>query len=303
MSTGDDLTLINTYLTYIAENKRFSAHSVAAYRRDLLRAREFFTGADRDSVRWTDIAPDQVRMFVMRQHQQGRNGRSIARALSALRGFYRYLMRMNLAQRNPATGISAPKAPRRLPEVLDVDRAAQLVDVHDTDWLSVRDRAMLELLYSSGLRLAELVSLNVAVLNKYEGTVRVLGKGQKERIVPVGQAAWVALDAWLAQRSLYVHDDESALFVTRNGTRLRARAVQLRVALWGRAQGMSVGVYPHMLRHSCASHVLESSGDLRAVQELLGHAHLTTTQIYTHLDYQHLANVYDQTHPRAKREK
>ncbi|MEK6749060.1 MAG: tyrosine recombinase XerC [Pseudomonadota bacterium] len=293
---------IAAYLAHIAQNKQFSPHTIEAYRRDLQRAQVFF-GISQTTLAWDDIAPDQVRVYVMRLSQQGRNGRSIARALSALRSFYRYLMRHGEAKRNPAVGVPAPKSPRRLPEVLDVDRAARLVGMAGDAWMTVRDRAILELLYSSGLRLAELVGMDVQALNRDEGTVRVLGKGRKERVVPVGRLAWEALDAWLSVRATHVPVTEGALFVTRQGGRLRARAIQLRVAHWGRTQGLSVGVYPHMLRHSCASHVLESSGDLRAVQELLGHAHLTTTQIYTHLDYQHLAKVYDLAHPRAKRGK
>jgi integrase/recombinase XerC len=234
-------------------------------------------------------------------HRRGLSGKSIQRALSALRSFYRYLLREKIVTCNPASGVSAPKSARRLPDTLNADQAARLVALEARDPLAVRDRAMLELLYSSGLRLSELVNLNIPELDLSAGSVRVTGKGRKVREVPVGAKARAALRDWLAVRTEFARTEEAAVFVARNGRRLGARAVQQRLRQWAKRQGLEVPVHPHMLRHSFASHVLESSGDLRAVQEMLGHANISTTQIYTHLDFQHLAGVYDKAHPRARR--
>ena len=250
---------------------------------------------------WERLTAAEVRGWVSALHQRGLSSKSIQRALSALRTFYRYLLREQTVTRNPASGVIAPRSTRRLPATLTADQAARLVALEARDPLAARDRALLELLYSSGLRLSELVNLNIPELDLSAGSVRVTGKGRKVRDVPVGTKAREALRAWFAVRTQFAGADEPAVFVTRNGRRLGGRAVQARLRWRAKQQGMEVPVHPHMLRHSFASHVLESSGDLRAVQEMLGHANISTTQIYTHLDFQHLAGVYDKAHPRARK--
>jgi integrase/recombinase XerC len=242
-----------------------------------------------------------VRTFVAERHQQDLSGRSLRRALSAIRTFYRYLLRAEAVSHNPAQSIKTPKTPKRLPKTLNVDQVAHLVAIRGTGPLVCRDRALLELLYSSGLRLSEVAMLDLSQLDLREGIVRVTGKGAKQRDVPVGRHAREALHGWLIERAAIARADELAVFVGEGGRRLTTRQIQRRVAAWARKQGTGQPVHPHMLRHSFASHMLESSRDLRAVQELLGHANLSTTQIYTHVDFQHLAGVYDQAHPRARR--
>ena len=290
---------IAAFLDHLKNERRLSPHTVAAYRRDLSSFARFLV-AER-VTRWTAVDSFVIRRFAAENHRQGISPRSIARRLSALRTLFAYLMREGLARGNPALGISAPKGSRRLPVTLDADQMARLLNLSSNDLLAVRDVAILELFYSSGLRLAELVSLDVNDLDLDDATVRVTGKGSKARIVPVGRYARQAVSAWLARRSELAVHGETAMFVGRRGERLKARAVQARVKHWAVVQGTPVGVHPHLLRHSFASHLLESSGDLRGVQELLGHANISTTQIYTHLDFQHLAHIYDQAHPRARR--
>jgi len=236
-------------------------------------------------------------------HGRGLQGRSLARALSAWRTFFRYLARDHRFRCNPFQGIRAPKSAKTLPKALSPDEAVRLVALTGDEVLTVRDRAMLELFYSSGLRLSELTRLNVADVNFSDETVRVLGKGNKTRVVPVGACARQALQAWLALRAGLAPVEETALFVDQRGRPMSQRTVQRRVATWATRQGITQHVHPHMLRHSFASHVLQSSGDLRAVQEMLGHASISTTQVYTHLDYQYLAKAYDAAHPRAKKKK
>ena len=242
-----------------------------------------------------------MRVFAARAHAGGLGPRSVQRRLSATRGFFGYLVREGAAASNPAMDIRAPKAARRLPGTLDVDQIAQLLEAPRGDALALRDRAIMELFYSSGLRLAELVGLAITDVDLADRTVRVLGKGSKTRIVPVGRKACDALRVWLRERGALAVIDETALFVGRNGARLKPRAIQLRVAQWARRAGLPSRVYPHLFRHSFATHLLESSKDLRGVQELLGHADISTTQVYTHLDFAHLARTYDASHPRAKR--
>ncbi|MCC7115426.1 MAG: tyrosine recombinase XerC [Burkholderiales bacterium] len=235
-------------------------------------------------------------------HACGLSGRSLARMLSAWRAFYRWRMDVDPAvRRDPTAGLKPPKSPRRLPSALSPDEAAKLVTIEADDALAVRDRAILELAYSSGLRLAELAGLDVGRLDRQAGEVRVIGKGSKERIVPVGGAALAAVGEWLRHRAAIAASGESALFVGRGGRRLSPRAIEARLAAWALRQGLGRHVHPHMLRHSFASHVLQSSGDLRAVQEMLGHASIASTQVYTHLDFQALAKVYDAAHPRARK--
>jgi integrase/recombinase XerC len=290
---------LQAFLQYLRNERRMSPHTVTNYHRDL-RALEAFRHARR-LADWDALDAGLVRTFVASLHQRGLSGRSIARTLSAVRSFYRYLLREGLARRNPAAGVTAPKAPKRLPQTLTADQAARLVDFKSGTDLETRDRALLELLYSSGLRLSELVRLDVHDVDLADETVRVTGKGNKTRIVPVGRHAREAIQAWIKPRAAFTPAGEAALFVSKQGRRLGARAVQNLLRVWAQRRGIEVPVHPHMLRHSFASHLLESSGDLRAVQELLGHANLSTTQIYTHLDFQHLARVYDQAHPRARR--
>ena len=308
-----ELELVERYLTSLRLERRLSAHTDSGYRRDLAAcaawcARQGIGG-------WAALDAAQVRNLAAAAHRDGLGARSIQRRLSALRGLFRFLMREGVVQRNPAADIRAPRGPKRLPATLDVDRMARLLGAParparhgaasapaaPADWLVLRDHAMLELFYSSGLRLAELTGLDLADLDLKDRTVRVLGKGAKTRIVPVGAQAVTALGAWLRERPGRAAAGEAAVFVGRRGRRLKARAVQLRVAAFARRRGLDVHVHPHLFRHSFATHLLESSQDLRGVQELLGHANIGTTQVYTHLDFQHLARVYDKAHPRARR--
>jgi len=288
--------------SYLATLRAHSPHTLAAYRRDLsklaaFRARHGIEG-------WCDVDAQHVRVLIAEEHRAGLSGRSLQRLLSALRAFFRHLVRAGKASHNPAELVRAPKAPRRLPKALDVDQAARLVEIADEAGeagLNARDRAILELMYSCGLRVSELVGLDMRDVDLSEAQVTVMGKGRKQRMVPVGRHAVSALRQWMRVRSCWIAEETPALFLARGGARLTARAVQQRVRRWAIRQGLDTHVHPHMLRHSFASHVLESCGDLRAVQELLGHADISTTQIYTHLDFQHLARVYDAAHPRAKK--
>ena len=276
-----------------------SGHTIAAYRHDLHALAEF--GARRRFATWNEFDNPGVRTFAAALHGAGLSPRSIQRHLSAARTFYEFLMREGHCTRNPALDVRAPKTKKRLPATLDADQMGRLLAFKVDDSLSARDKAIMELFYSSGLRLAELVSLSVTAVDLKDRTVRVLGKGSKTRIVPVGRQAVDALKTWLNERAALAKSGVDALFVGRSGRPLSVRSVQLRVGAWGRRQGLGVHVHPHMFRHSFATHLLESSGDLRGVQELLGHADIGTTQIYTHLDFQHLATVYDAAHPRARR--
>jgi integrase/recombinase XerC len=290
---------VAAFLAHLRDERRLSPHTVAAYGRDLEAYLGHLEQAGRDDPAAADAA--DVRAFAAARHRAGAGGRTVQRALSAVRAFYRWLQREGLAVQDPAMGISAPRSPRRLPRTLDADAAGALVEAPGGDPVGLRDRALLELVYSSGLRLAEVVGLELDDLDHREGLVQVLGKGAKRRIVPVGRRALEAVAAWLPVRGQWAAPGETALFLSRRGRRIAPRTVQARLDHWSRRLGLGPGVHPHMLRHSFASHLLESSGDLRAVQELLGHANISTTQIYTHLDFQHLARVYDAAHPRARR--
>lgn len=286
------------YLGYLATQRRAAALTLENYRRDLERLHRLADGRAPQTLSAHDI-----RRFVARMHGEGLGGRSIARVLSAWRGLFRWFIRQRgEMELNPAEGVRPPKSPQPLPKALSPDQAQALLDAEAEDGLEVRDHAMFELLYSSGLRLAELAALDVGpALDLAERMVTVRGKRNKMRTVPVGTQAVAALQVWLAQRAAVARADEAALFVTRSGTRMSSGAIRSRLARWAQQRGLGVHVHPHMLRHSFASHVLQSSGDLRAVQELLGHASIRSTQVYTHLDFQHLAKVYDATHPRARR--
>jgi integrase/recombinase XerC len=284
---------------FMATERRLSVHTVTAYRRDLRALQDW---CERNAVeQWDALDHQHVRRFAAQSHARGLQGRSIQRRLAALRTFFGFLLREGALKRNPALEVPSPKASRRLPQTLDVDQMARLLALKPGDALAARDLALMELLYSSGLRLAELTSLRLKDLDLASASVRVLGKGRKERICPVGSKAIAALRVWLAQRGALVRSGVDSVFIARHGGPLGTRAVQLRVAARARAQGLAQPVHPHLFRHSFATHLLESSRDLRGVQELLGHANISTTQVYTHLDFQHLARTYDQAHPRAKR--
>ena len=302
-SDGDNASnaahpLLRRYLDHLTYARRVSIHTIRAYEDDLLRFQAF---ARQFNCDWNTATAADVRHFIAQQHHAGSSGRSLARRLSALRSFFGFLLREGIVSTNPTVGIRAPKATRPLPATLDVDQTAHLLEVEPDAWVMQRDLAILELFYSSGLRLSELVQLNLDHLDMQTRQVTVLGKGSKTRIVPVGRKAHTAIVAWLPTRAAMAAPDEQALFINRSGTRLQGRSVQARLRRWGTQRGLGVPLHPHMLRHSFASHLLESSGDLRAVQELLGHSDIATTQVYTHLDFQHLADVYDRTHPRAKK--
>jgi integrase/recombinase XerC len=307
------LARVAQFRRYMTIERNLSAHTDSNYARDLAALVKFCDAHKLED--WSAVDSQHIRLFAAQSHAKGLAGRSIQRRLSAVRSFFEFLVKETRVQelarerpaelinvtRNPAVEVRAPKALRRLPETLDADQMASLLEIPAGDVFVTRDRAIMELLYSSGLRLAELVSLDLGGLDLPDRTVRVVGKGDKTRIVPVGTEALQALRQWLTERLSIAKPGETALFVGRSGERLGRRAVQTRLAYWARRQGVSMRVYPHLFRHSFASHLLESGGDLRGVQELLGHADIATTQIYTHLDFQHLARIYDKTHPRARR--
>lgn len=292
---------LEKYLRYLKSERQLAALTVENYQRDLYRLLVVFR--QQGVSAWQDLQTPTLRLLLARLHQQGLSGRSLARLLSAVRGLYAFLIREGHCTHNPANGLTPPKSPRKLPKALDADRVQQLLNAPiPDDTLAVRDHAILELFYSSGLRLAELVNLDLQDLDLTGATVRIQhGKGGKTREIPIGTKAREALDHWLKIRGTLPVQDNAA-FVSRQGCRLGERAVQRRVRQAG-VQNLGQHLHPHMLRHSFASHMLESSQDLRAVQELLGHADISTTQIYTHLDFQHLADVYDKTHPRARHKK
>ncbi len=284
---------------HLCTERRMSPHTQVGYRRDLESLVRYCAVAG--VARWRDLDVHRARNFIAYLHKAGLSGRSIQRALSAARTFYAYLARERAVSKNPFLGLRAPRQEKRLPAALTTDQVALLVSVKAKEPLALRDRAIMELLYSSGLRLSELVDLDLDHLDVPQSLVRVRGKGGKSREVPVGRWALLAIEEWRGPRAAIAAAQEQALFVTRRGGRMSARAVQHRIRYWGQRQGLGVSVHPHMLRHSFASHLLESSGELRAVQELLGHANISTTQVYTHLDFQHLSKVYDRAHPRAKK--
>ena len=289
---------IDKFIRHLKYERRLSPLTCKHYRRDLNSLQDYCEQIDID--RWPQLDGGTMRSFAATSYRKGLSPRSIQRQLSASRTFFRYLLREKHVKRNPVESVSAPRAGKRLPENLDADRMARLLNFSGKGPLVARDRAMLELLYSCGLRLAELTGLNLGDVDSADATAHVTGKGNKDRILPVGRHALEALAAWLKERVTLAAADETALFVSKKGTRLSPRSVQARVDYWARKQGISTKVYPHLFRHSFATHLLESSHDLRGVQELLGHANISTTQVYTHLDFQHLAQIYDQTHPRAR---
>lgn len=287
---------LNGFVEHLLSERGLSSNTAGSYARDL---KILFELAGDNPL--AGIHPHQARRFIAVLHARGLAGRSLARMLSAWRSFYRYLARDHQFTSNPFQGMRAPRSPKTLPKALSPDEAARLMDLPGDEEMTVRDRAMFELFYSSGLRLSELTGLTVDGVNFQEGTVAVTGKGGKPRVVPVGELALRALETWLALRAKLPSPKESTLFVDVKGRPVNPRTVQRRLEAWALRQGLSQHVHPHMLRHSFASHVLQSSGDLRAVQEMLGHTSISSTQIYTHLDYQYLAKIYDAAHPRAKK--
>lgn len=289
---------IDKFARHLQYERRLSELTRKNYIRDLASLASWCDKAG--IVSWRDLDDEHLRAYAAACYRKGLSPRSIQRQLSAIRTFFRFLLREKHIRKTPVQTVRAPKAGKRLPANLDADRMARLLDIPGDGPLVARDRALLELLYSSGLRLAELIGLDIGDIDLADGTVSVTGKGSKDRIVPVGRLARKAIGAWLQERGKLADVDEPAIFVSQRGTRLSARSVQARVDYWARRQGIDTRVYPHLFRHSFATHLLESSHDLRGVQELLGHANISTTQVYTHLDFQHLAQIYDQTHPRAR---
>ena len=291
--------LLADYLRHLRVDKRAAEHTLAATKRDGSAFLAYCAECGIHEPKRVDI--HTVRGFITRLHRKGQQPSSLRRYLSSLRGLFRHALREGLAEHNPVAGVRGPKGKRELPKVIVTEDLGNALDLEAEGELGLRDLAMVELFYSAGLRLAELQKLDVPAGDRFPDEVRVLGKGSKERIAPVGGKARAALDAWLGERCEMAAPDEPALFVGRNGRRLSQRSIQLRLAAWARKVGLPVHLHPHKLRHSFATHMLEATGDLRAVQELLGHANLATTQIYTQLDWKRLAKVYDEAHPRAKR--
>lgn len=287
------------YIAWLHQERRHALLTIRHYQHDI---EVFLQYCEQQSLLcWEQLTEHHIRSFISQRHRQGLGGRSLQRHLSSLRSLFRYLARRNVIAHDPAAAVRAPKSPRRLPALLDVDQLNRLLTRDDDEVLTLRDVAMMELIYSSGLRLAEAASLDMIDIDFNDHTLRVTGKGNKTRVIPVGRQALQVVADWLTKRAVLVAQDEPALFVGRHGKRLSHRSIQARMKLWAQRQALGQHVHPHMLRHSFASHVLESSGDLRAVQEMLGHADISTTQIYTHMDFQHLAQVYDKAHPRARR--
>ncbi|TMP53950.1 tyrosine recombinase XerC [Pseudoalteromonas sp. S1612] len=293
------ITLFSDYLKF---ERQYSAHTVNQYVSQLGFAALYF---NKLCDNWFAVQSEHIRRYSMALRAKQLSGRTISLKLSCIRSLYKFLKAKNITEQahyhNPAQGIKGPKFARPLPKNLDVDQMARLLEIPDDDPLAIRDKAMMELMYSSGLRISELVGANMQDINTRSGEILVRGKGAKERLIPVGSKALEALNNWLAVRPLFMVSDEHAVFLSSKKSRISVRQVRLRMQEWGIKQGISSQVHPHKLRHSFASHILESSGDLRAVQELLGHSSLSATQVYTHLDFQHLAKVYDNTHPRAKK--
>ncbi|MFA5983809.1 MAG: tyrosine recombinase XerC [Methylococcaceae bacterium] len=291
---------LNAFLDQLKYEQRASGHTISNYQRDLMQLANFCP--NQSINHWPVISQSDIRTFIAGRHRQGSNSKSLQRGLSAIRSFYGFLLKQQWVSKNPAQHVSAPKQARKLPKTLDVDQITGLLEASADSVLEVRDLAMFELLYSSGLRLSELSGLNIQDVDLHDRSVLVIaGKGNKSRLLPIGGKAITAIQTWLPHRDSMLKTTELALFISTRGTRLGARAIQLRLSQWCKTKHIDETIHPHMLRHSFASHLLESSQDLRAVQELLGHSNISTTQIYTHLDFQHLAAVYDQAHPRAKK--
>lgn len=292
------MNVLDQYLQHLTYERGLSALTCQNYARDI---RLLISLADKTGL--DQLQNAQIRRFIATMNSRGLSGKSIARALSAWRGYYDYLIQHKGYAQNPVSGLRAPKSPKTLPQALPIDLAVKFVDIQGDSLLEQRDHAIFELFYSSGLRLSELVNLDIDMLDFSDGTVTVTGKGNKTRIIPVGTHAIQAIQTWLAKRAEITIADSNpkAVFVTEQGRRITPRAIQYRMKEWAIKQGVNINMHPHLLRHSFATHVLQSSQDLRAVQEMLGHANISTTQVYTHLDFQHLASIYDKAHPRAKK--
>ena len=290
---------VENFFVYLKNERGLSARTLVAYQRDLDLLLQYLEAEEIDQP--TEVTQHHIRAFIAQRHRQGLGGKSLQRLLSAVRSLFRWMLREGLAEHNPATPVRAPKSPRHLPATLDADSIGQLLEIPCDTPLAIRDKAIMELFYSSGLRLSELAGLRWEQLDLASGMVTVTGKGNRTRMVPVGRMASEALLEWSKARLNFVSFEEPHVFVSQRGNPIAVRTIQTRIRHWAKHQGIPQNIYPHLLRHSFASHMLESSGDLRAVQELLGHADISTTQIYTHLDFQHLAKVYDKAHPRAKK--
>ena len=295
--------LAEAYLSYLKFEKRLATGTIENYQRDLTDLASFAASADdpRRTLAVDKLTSNDIRRFLASLHSKGMTPRAISRLLSGWRGYFHFALKQGVGHANPCDGVRAPKAEKRLPRTLSPDEAVRLVTFEDDSLAGMRDRAAFELLYSCGLRIAELVGLNLDSIDYASREIRVLGKGNKTRIVPVGAPAIDAVEQWLARRPIPKNSDDLALFLGAQGKRISAGVLQTRIKMWAIKQGIDVNVHPHMLRHSFASHVLQSSQNLRAVQEMMGHASIASTQVYTHLDFQHLAKVYDSAHPRAKK--
>jgi integrase/recombinase XerC len=296
----DDKQLLSDFLAQLTIEKRASQYTVKSYKRDLNCLSNY---CESKSISlWTDLKQTNIRSYMASRHRQGLSSTSLQRELSAIRSFFNFLLKNQLTDNNPVQYIKAPKKPRKLPKTLDVDQIKSLLEAGTNSTIEIRDLAMFELFYSSGIRLSELAQLNLTDIDLTDKSLIVRsGKGGKSRMLPIGSKAVVAINTWLEHRIKSATSTETALFISTRGTRLGQRSIELRLKQWCKKKGIAEHIHPHMLRHSFATHLLESSQDLRAVQELLGHSNISTTQIYTHLDFQHLADVYDKAHPRAKR--
>jgi len=296
----DDKQLLSNFLAQLTIEKRASQYTVKSYKRDL---NCLSTYCESKSISlWTDLKQTDIRSYIASRHRQGLSSTSLQRELSAIRSFFNFLLKNQLTDNNPGQYIKAPKKTRKLPKTLDVDQIKSLLEAGTNSTIEIRDLAMFELFYSSGIRLSELAQLNLTDIDLTDKSLMVRsGKGGKSRMLPIGSKAVAAINTWLEHRIKSITSTETALFISTRGTRLGQRSIELRLKQWCKKKGIAENIHPHMLRHSFATHLLESSQDLRAVQELLGHSNISTTQIYTHLDFQHLADVYDRAHPRAKR--
>jgi len=296
----NDEQMLDDFLNRLLTENRASVHTYNNYRRDLNQLKKYCL--DKGIEHWSRVAPIDIRTYIAHRHRNGLSSKSLQRELSAIRSFYQFLLTHRLVENNPAKLIKAPKQARKLPKVLDIDQVTGLLQAGADTTLEIRDVAMFELFYSSGLRLSELTGLNWSDIDWTEHTLKVRsGKGNKSRVLPIGSKAIKALTEWMVLCPQKISNPEIAIFISKRGTRLTTRSIQLRLTQWCKNKGIVEHIHPHMLRHSFASHLLEASHDLRAVQELLGHSNISTTQIYTHLDFQHLSEIYDKTHPRAKK--
>ena len=292
--------MLADFVDQLKYEKRASEYTISSYKRDMQQLSRYC--ANKAIVHWTDLQQSDIRSHIAGRHRQGISSKSLQRELSAIRSFYNFLLKKGRAASNPAQHVKAPKQSRKLPKTLDVDQVTGMLEAGTSSVLEIRDLAMFELFYSSGLRLGELAALDWTDIDLADQSLVVRsGKGGKTRVLPIGGKAVGAIENWLQERSKMGANTETALFVSTRGSRLGRRSIELRLAQWCKKKGMDEHIHPHMLRHSFASHLLESSQDLRAVQELLGHSNISTTQIYTHLDFQHLVEVYDKAHPRAQK--